>query len=214
MPGMRSLPLPEMLELLSDLPVKYACLAAIGATTGCRITEILMLQRHDLLDHDGKIKQEISFVKLKSQKKSQKKSQNRKPKTVHRKLSIPVDFHPYILSHLQAEEERGYDMPADWVFRGKKGRHLSRYSAYNEFRKILGSGYGTHWMRKTFAQELFKFLLNENSRDPMRALELTRKALDHKRLDTTVKYLGIQEEAISNAQNEIFNIRKIKNEKK
>ena len=201
MPGMKSLPLSEVLALLHELPAKYACLAAIGVTTGCRVSEVLMLQRHDLLDRDGKIKDEINFVKLKTGEE----------KTVHRKMSIPVDFHCFVIAHLREEEQRGHEMPTDYVFRGKNGKPLSRISAYHRFRAILGSGYGTHWMRKTFAQEIFKFLLNENTSDPMRALELTRKALGHARIDTTVKYLGIHEENIQNAQKSIFNIERIKN---
>lgn len=199
---MKSLPLPEVVNLLDALPTKYACLAAIGVTTGCRITELLLLQRHDLLDRDGRLKEEISFVKLKALKKSSK--------VVHRKLSIPECYHTYIYRHLKEEESRGYDMPHNYVFRGKLGRPLLRQTAYNVFREYLGSGHGTHWMRKTFAREIFGYFMNENIRDPMRALELTREALGHARLDTTVKYLGIREEAITTAQNAVFDIRKIK----
>lgn len=206
MPGMRSVPLPEVLSLLDMLPAKYACLAAIGVTTGCRITELLLLQRHDLLNSDGRLKEEIAFVKLKSRK---KKKESEESKIVHRKISIPPDFHSYVLRHLQEEEARGYDMPSDFVFRGKGGKSLSRHTCYQKFRDLLGSGHGTHWMRKTFAQELFRYLLRQNSADPMRALELTRRALDHERIDTTVRYLGINESAISTAQNAIFNKERI-----
>lgn len=201
---MNSVPLPEVLHLLDELPEKYACLAAIGVTTGCRITELLLLQRHDLLNKEGIIKPEIAFVKLKSREEN---------KVVHRKLSIPEDYHRYIYDHLSAEEQRGYDMPNDWVFRGQNGKPLSRHTAYNTFRRILGSGYGTHWMRKTFAQEIFKFFLEDNIKDPMRALELTRRALEHARLDTTVKYLGINENALKKAQNTVFSRERILNGK-
>ena len=200
MPGMRSLPLPVVLKLLDELPEKYACLAAIGVTTGCRITELLLLQRHDLIKRDGTIKEEINFIKLKSGS----------DKVIHRKLSIPASYHKYIVAHLLSEEQHGYDMPSNWVFRGKLGDHLSRHTAYNTFRKLLGSGYGTHWMRKTFAQEIFKFFLEENTRDPMRALELTRRGLGHARIDTTVKYLGINESALKNAQETIFDPERIR----
>lgn len=203
---MKSIPLKEVLELLDTLPGKWACLAAIGVSTGCRITELLMLQRHDLLDPEGAIKEEISFVKLKSREKNAKGER----KIVHRKLSIPPDFHKYVIRHLAEEEQRGYDMPGDYVFRGKHGKSLSRHTCYNKFRSLLGSGHGTHWMRKTYAQELFRFLLKQNTSDPMRALCLTQKALDHSRIDTTVRYLGINEENLTNAQNEIFNIKRIK----
>lgn len=207
MPGMRSVPLPEVLELLDGLPPKWACLVAIGVSTGCRITELLLLQRHDLLTAEGSIKEEISFIKLKSKK---KRKGSEEKKVVHRKLSIPPDFRSYVLRHLREEELRGYDMPGDFVFRGKHGKSLSRHTCYNKFRALLGGGHGTHWMRKTFAQELFRYLLEENPADPMRALELTRQALDHERIDTTVRYLGINETAITKAQNSIFSKERIK----
>lgn len=202
MPGMKALPLPEVLKLLDKLPLKYQALCAIGVTTGCRISEILSLRRFDLLNENGKMKEKISFLKLKSKNGSK-----------HRKLSIPAAYRPYILRHLIHEEEKGYDRPDDLVFRGQLGKGLSRLTAYHIFRESLGEGYGTHWMRKTFAREMFNFFLRQNTRDPMRALELTRKALEHARLDTTVRYLGITEEAIEEAQNKVFNfsVKKTKN---
>lgn len=197
---MNSLPLPAVLELLEALPPKYACLAAIGVTTGCRISELLKLQRHDLLDPNGVIKAEISFIKLKSHS----------DKVLHRKLSIPASYHRFIKEHLLLEQQRGHDMPSDYVFRGKNGGALTRKAAYNYFRKVLGGGHGTHWMRKTFAQEIFKYFLEENVKDPMRALELTRQSLSHARIDTTVKYLGINEKSLKKAQEHIFDPAEIK----
>ena len=191
MSGMRSLPLPEVVRLLEDLPVKYAALTAIGVTTGCRITEILSLRRFDLLTREGHLKERIAFLKLKG----------RGGKVAHRKLAIPESYRPIIL---RSEETRGYDRPDDLVFRGQLGRPLSRLTVYRRFREILGEGYGTHWMRKTFAQELFRYFIRENPADPMRALELTRQALGHARIDTTVKYLGIREEKIEAAQKAVF----------
>ena len=195
MAGMKPLSLPEVLKLLDKLPAKYQAICAIGVTTGCRITEILSLRRFDLLTREGFLKERIAFLKLKTGS----------AKTVHRKLSIPRDYKPYVLKHLRNEEERGYDRPDDLVFRGKMGKPLSRLTVYHVFREKLGEGYGTHWMRKTFAQEIFRYFLNRNLSDPMRALELTRNALGHARIDTTVKYLGITERSIDDAQNEIFN---------
>jgi len=195
MPGMKSLPLPEVLRLLEKLPLKYQAICAIGVTTGCRITEILSLRRFDLLTREGKFKDRIAFLKLKS----------KGGKALHRKMAIPDAYRPYILGHLLREEEKGYDRPDDLVFRGRLGRPLSRLTVYHMFRDKLGEGYGTHWMRKTFAQELFRYFIRNNPADPMRALELTRRALGHARIDTTVKYLGITEESIEQAQKAIFN---------
>ena len=160
MPGMKSLPLPEVLALLEKLPVKYQAICAIGVTTGCRITEILSLRRFDLLTRDGKLKDRIAFLKLKSKSGA----------VVHRKMAIPEAYRPYILGHLLREEERGYDRPDDLIFRGRMGHPLSRLTVYHLFRDKLGEGYGTHWMRKTFAQELFRYFIRNNPADPMRAL--------------------------------------------
>ena len=195
MPGMKALPLPEVLKLLDKLPLKYQAICAIGVTTGCRITEILKLRRFDLLTREGCLKDRIAFLKLKT----------KSVRTIHRKIAIPEAYRPYILRHLLHEEEKGYDRPDDIVFRGHLGRPLSRVTAYHIFREKLGEGYGTHWMRKTFAKEMFEFFLRQNTKDPMRALELTRRALEHARLDTTVRYLGIIEESIEAAQNAIVN---------
>ena len=206
MPGMRSLPLPEVSSLMPKLPPKYRAIVAIGVTTGCRITEIVSLRRFDLLTREGRLKDRIAFVKLKSGKKRRPVTSMPKKEAAvrHRKMSIPESWRCYVLDHLVREEAKGYDRPDDLVFRGRLGRPLSRQTVYRQFRDLLGEGYGTHWMRKTFAQELFRYFIRENPGDPMRALELTRRALGHARLDTTVKYLGITEENIDAAQRAVF----------
>lgn len=199
MPGMKSMPLPAVLEVLEKMSSKFAALAAIGVTTGCRISEILSLKRSDLVSDTGEIKERVKFIKL--------KTQNEK---AARTLLIPEDFQIYIIRHLQEEAVRGYELKSDWVFRGSCGGHLKRQAVYNTFRRVLGKGYGTHWMRKTFAQELYKFFLNENPSDSLRALDLTRQALGHSHIDTTIKYLGIEFELIDNAQKSIFTFERIK----
>lgn len=201
MPGMKSIPLREVLQILENFSPKYAALAAIGVTTGCRISELLSLKHADLLDNNGNIRDRVKFVKLKSKKEN----------TQFRQLIIPADFQSYILRHLQAERQKGYELNTDWVFRGAKNRPLNRQAVYLTFRQTLGNGYGTHWMRKTFAQELYKFFLQENPNDSLRALDLTRQALGHSKIDTTIKYLGIEYSLIDNAQKSIFAMERIKN---
>jgi hypothetical protein len=51
---------------------------------------------------------------------------------------------------------------------------------------------------------MFRGFVKAAPDDPMRALELTRKSLAHARIDTTVRYLGIQDEEIDATQNDIF----------
>ena len=196
MSGMRAMELAEVRRVLPELPVKYGAIVSIGVTTGCRISEILVLRRFDLLNADGRLKETIAFLKLKS----------RSGRVEHRKIGIPRGiWRRVVLEHLKRMEESGYDRPDDFVFRGSGGKHLSRLTCARFFRSRLGPGYGTHWMRKTFAGEMFRHFLEDNVRDPMRALELVRQALGHARIDTTVKYLGITEASIESAQEAIFN---------
>lgn len=192
MPAMRSLPLAEAAKVIAAMPVKYAAIAAIGVTTGCRISEILSLCRRDVLDEKGRIRQRIRFEQLKTRQEHS-----------FRALGIPANFRKYLVRHLLDEEQRGYERPDDLVFRGQLGKPLSRKSVYAFFRSTLGRGYGTHWMRKTFAQLLYAYFLTKT--DAFQAIELVRRALGHRRIETTIKYLGIRDDEIREAQNAIFN---------
>ncbi len=195
MSGMKRLELTDALELCRRLPVKYAAIAAIGVPTGCRISEITALRRRDLIDSaTGELRETVAFLKLKARK---------GPKS--RKMTIPATWRKFIVRHLNAEAERGHTGPEEFVFRGQNGKALSRLAVYRFFRETLGPEHGTHWMRKTFAYEMFRHFQRRTPGDPLRALELTRRALGHERIETTVRYLGIDESAITDAQNEVFN---------
>ena len=194
MAGMRRIELKEALSLCGELPVKYAALVAIGVTTGCRISEITALRRRDLIDERGNFREEIAFLRLKSR---------RGPKT--RRASIPEAWRIFVIRLLEAESERGRSKPDDYVFRGKNGRPLSRLAAYRYFRERLGAGHGTHWMRKTFAYEMFRCFMSRYATDPLRALDLTRRTLGHEQIQTTICYLGIDECEIAEVQKEVFN---------
>lgn len=192
MSGMKSIPLNATADTLRQLSPKYAALAAIGITTGGRISELLQLKRGDLLDEYGRIRERITFVKLKARK------------TDTRQLILPRSVHGIVKTHLRNEARMGFEQATDYVFRGQNRQPLKRQAVYNTFKSVLGEGHGTHWMRKTFAQELYKYFLLENPNDSLRALDLTRQALGHTKIDTTVRYLGLQYTQIDNAQKNIF----------
>ena len=197
--GMNRIELPLCVRILDTFSVKYAALFAIGIGTGCRISEILSLRRSDLIDETGELRQVIRFLKL--------KSRSKKPE--FRELVIPEALQGYVTRLLNQEMNRGYTSPDDWVFRGCHGRHLTRFTVYDAMKRTfamfgLRRNYATHSMRKTFAHAIFNYFLNENPADPMRALELTRQALGHSRLETTVRYLGIRQGQIHQAQHNIF----------
>ncbi len=192
MSGMKPIPLSDAGGLLASLSMKYAALAAIGITTGCRVSEILGLRRFDLLDRKGRLRDVIRFTKLKT-----------KTGEKYRELEIPPRFRPYIFQHLVSEEMRGYDRPDEWVFRGKRGEHLDRHTVYRYFFRKLGAGYGTHWMRKTFAAEMYRYYLQATG-DGLNAARLTQEALGHARLETTIHYLGLRANRVREAQKVVF----------
>ena len=204
MAGMRPVPLPEAGKLLKKLPGKYAALAAIGIATGCRISELLQLKRSDLIDAEGNLKDRIKFIVLKT----------RSDHAIHRQLKIPPALQGYVIRHLTDDQRRGFDRPDGYVFRGSLNRALNRRQCSRTFHQLLGPGYGTHWMRKTFAVEIYKYFLAENNPDPLYALDQTRQALNHKRLETTIKYLNIQYHKIDAAQSSIFTRENIFNAKR
>lgn len=213
---MRPLPLPEVEDLIRGEPLKYAALIALGVTTGCRITELLLLRRFDLLTPEGAMKEVIRFRKLKTRRKEKKARRGRPAKarrespgyaegSAGRELAVPDGWREVVADHLIAEELRGYDRPDDWVFRGKVGEHLSRQTVYRHFRERLGQGHGTHWMRKTFAREMVVELEKslpegEKHQAPM----LLQKAMGHARLESTLHYLETEERRIAAAQRSAF----------
>lgn len=194
MAGMNSLALSFVAELMETQPPKWACYIALDVPTGCRVSEMIELRRADLIDDDGQLRRPIGFFKLKA-----------RGDDPNRKLFIPRRYQPYVMRFLHLEAERGYTRPDDWVFRGHDGKHISRFAVYRHFRALLGPGYGTHWPRKTFAQEMYKYYLAKNPGDPLYAVEMVRRALGHKRIETTIRYLGIVESNLEIVQNEVFN---------
>lgn len=209
MSGMRSIPLSAAEDLIHRMPVRYAAIAAIGVTTGCRVGEILLLKRFDILDPSGRIRDEIPFAKFKKKGGKEKRKRDTSKsinKLVgdHRFIGIPQNYRKYIARQLNVAAIRGFDRPDDFVFYGKLGKHLSYRTVYAYFRKTLGQGYGTHWMRKTFAQLIFAHYKKLYPSSELTALEHTRKALGHARIDTTIKYLGLDQSLLRDAQTAVF----------
>jgi integrase len=203
MSAMQPLPLAEVLKLLDKLPVKYAALAALGVCTGCRISELLTLRRNNFLTPKGVLKDVIRFPVLKK----------RRVTPVFRTLKITPDFLPYILRHLEAEQAKGYIVPNGYIFRGHSGRHLGRKSAYDVFFRYLGRGYGTHWMRKTYANEMYNAYC-KGLQDNLQAGKMVQEDLAHAQLDTTLKYLQINSNRRDSIRSEIFNKKNIRKRRK
>ena len=194
MAGMNSITIETLDLLLDKLPVKYAALVVIGVVSCARVSEILTLTRRDLIDENGNIRREIAIIKLKARRKHD----------VYRHFSIPQKYVKYIIEHLKREEKIGNDSQETPVFRGRNGLPMNRMSVYRFFRRVMGEGYGTHWMRKTGAQSLFKKLCELNPDDQVECLECLREFLGHERMESTIKYLGFKDGKIKKAFRELY----------
>lgn len=69
MSGMKSIEIETLDSLIDKLPVKYAALVVIGVVSCARVSEILTLTRRDLIDENGKIRENIAIIKLKARRK-------------------------------------------------------------------------------------------------------------------------------------------------
>ena len=196
---MRAMTIERLRDFIRRLPPKYAALVAMGVTTGCRISELLGLRWVEVVDIHGRLRRKIDFMRLKA----------RGDCVMRRRLAIPTDFQPFVMKHFRKMDEKGRAGNEDFVFQGRGGRPLTRMSAYMYFRKHLGAGYGTHWMRKTFARSMYRYYMNVcDGDDALSPVERVRRDLAHARLETTVEYLEINDTVTtSQAQEAVFRMK-------
>jgi hypothetical protein len=110
------------------------------------------------------------------------------------------------MEHFRRMDAKGRAGNEDFVFQGRGMRPLTRLAVYAYFRKRLGRGYGTHWMRKTFARAMHAFYTRVCSGDDaLSPIERVRQDLAHARLETTVAYLDINSQvSTEQAQEAVF----------
>lgn len=187
---------------VSCFPPKMAAIAALGVSCGCRIAEILQLRVGDVFNEFGDFRSPVRFPKLKTKK--GRFGRKEKFASDWRDLPIPDSWQPLIRRHYNREIMRGHGGQEEYLFRGSHGRALSYDTVYNYFRAQLGPCHGTHWMRKTFAFEMYEYYKGKGY-DTLNAARLVQKLLGHARLDTTLAYLGFEEAQINADLNAVFN---------
>lgn len=149
-------------------------LFVLGYRTGFRISEILSLEVADVL-----------HSKIKVQRK------NMKGKTQSREVAIHPELASAIASYLSI---RMVENDNTALFPSRQGGSIGRHMAHQILKKayaasgLSGSGYATHCMRKSFSKNIYKKSGND--------LVLTQKALGHKDIVTTVKYLNVFQDDI------------------
>lgn len=94
--------------------------------------------------------------------------------------------------------------PNDYLFKSQKGGHLSVQATHKLIKGLLRElnikgNYGTHSLRKTWAYHIY---INNSKNNPM-ILPTLQKMLNHSNQSTTLRYIGITKEVISDVYNSV-----------
>jgi integrase len=152
----------EFADGLAAVNVKYELLWRFGVTTGLRISDILGLRVRQF-------KKRMSVIESKTGKK--------------RVLELPEELINIGQSYIKAHQLKSGDA-LFYSTEHSKQKAISRVQVYNVFRRVAATlridDVGTHSMRKTFAVNLMQ---ETNS------IQEVQKALGHKHVETTLRYL-------------------------
>jgi integrase len=163
--------------------VRDRALFILGVNSGFRISELLSLRVHDVLQY-GRVGDRVTVHR-----------RHMKRKIEGRTVLLNQDAKAALASWLLVLQAGGEVDPHAYVFRSQKGgnRPISRRQAWEVLHEAavtneLSGQLGTHCMRKTFADRIY-----ERSG---RNLVATKHALGHKHINSTDAYLSFREEDI------------------
>lgn len=202
---MQALSIASVNEILPSLCQRDKCLIVLGLCTGARISELLQLKMKDFQYHglarDKTLTENSSVIVRHQILKKRNKTETGESKPVYTEKNIPVDLYKkFIAPHLSNLVINGADRDS-YLFSSRKNKPLSRVTIYRYFRDLFGNGYGTHCLRKTYAKGLY----NKHRKRGFSSFESAYKVraeLGHRYVETTAKYLGIDEEDNDIAKNE------------
>jgi site-specific recombinase XerD len=200
MKGMRPLQPVECERIRSELlksfqPKRNIALFEVGISTGFRIKEILTVRLGDVIQ-GGNVVEELYIAKRHIKKQLQSRS-----------ILLQPTAQAAVLTWADELKKLGYETKSDFLFQSTKGANkaICESMAWGIIKNAAtGAGLtgriGTHSLRKTFA---YNFLregrgMGMNDIDILRALQ---KALGHRRLESTLSYVGYDEENINRVLN-------------
>lgn len=199
MKGCRPLTHVEVKRVLKEFSGKDAIrdktIFILGVTSGFRISELLTLRFRDVLAN-RRVRRVIEV-----------KRRNMKQRRESRQVRINKQAQLSILSLIKHMQSFGTWSLDTYLFKSRKGRNspITRQQAYYvlmaAFNKAGVTGkLGTHSMRKTFGNNIYDYMLKLSAEgkaiDPFRE---TAKALGHKDLSNTERYLSFRDEHLTAA---------------
>lgn len=182
MPGCRALKKEEVLSILNVLKNRRdKALFILGVKSGFRISELLSLKISDVYQFGAIVDRvRIQAKYMKGKERTREVVLNGDAKKA---LTELIESYPSLEGYLFKSRE-GMDRPIS-------GRHATTIlkDAYNTLK--LNGKLSTHSMRKTFAETVYR-LLNKD-------IYKTSKAMGHASIDSTAKYLSVNQDEIDRA---------------
>ena len=161
MPGAKPYDEEQLIRILSSRAMRYyagsalrnRALFAVGLSTGCRVSELVILRRRDVLDGYGQVRSDLRIWQPKQ----------KKYRTVP--VANPLLFR-HVLPYLSELDRLGYFRADDPLFPGRSGGHLSVRTVNRIYgsshRELRLSGYSSHSTRKTWAVQVYTRITEEN----------------------------------------------------
>lgn len=184
--------------------IRDRCLFAMGVNCGFRISELLSLKVSDVVSN-RLIKSSV-YVAAKNMKKSGSGAEGRE-------IRMNRVVRQYVLMQVRALQHMGHWSRDTYLFRSREGGNMpiSRTRAYQVITGMarhcgFDGRIGTHSMRKTFAGNMYNFMLSRVARgeaiDPLRE---TAKATGHRSVDSLENYLSFMVDNVNNALDSFCN---------
>ncbi|MGE4297016.1 MAG: tyrosine-type recombinase/integrase [Desulfovibrionaceae bacterium] len=193
MKGCRPLTVEEIDAALGTFQGRFAlrnrALFMLGIKSGFRIRELCSLRVRDVIQR-GHIKDDVTVAR-----------RNMKRKQEGRTVFLNDKARAALVAWLPELYRRGYASPESFVFQSQKGfnRPISIVQGYRVLQQVFDAlgmtgNLGTHSMRKSFANAVYAAFLARGQSDPLR---MTAKAMGHKSIDSTDRYLSFRREEVN-----------------
>jgi integrase len=199
MKGCRPLTEAEVALLRQSFGGRYArrdqALFLLGVKSGFRISELLSLRVSDV----WRGQQAVERVTV--------PRRHMKRQTEGRTVLLHPEARAALAAWLADLQAAGPCAAATYVFQSRKGsnRPISRRQALRILREVyqaneLTGPLGTHTMRKTFANQVYRYLCQRRAAgEPIDPFRMTSKALGHRSITSTDGYLSFLEADIDEA---------------
>lgn len=158
----------------------------IGVFSGFRVSDLITLTWQDIFESDGKTFRESRGI-------VEKKTGKMK------RLYLTEASKKYVMEYVKLMHPD--TTSATPVFVNRQGKAINRQTADDFIKDAamacgLKGNYSTHSIRKTYAYQMYMNLVNNGNAF---ALPIIQKFLNHRNTDTTLRYLGVDQQMQSEA---------------